>query len=323
MSVLNLFGFEDLKSLKARLGQISPADVTDPKLKRQLGKLQAKQGGFSLLELLIVVAIIAAIAAASSIMINGADKNAKAAVNADAIDATFKSLETFRVLNGGQYPDFFDSLTQEDTAAFTAGAKAAFLSSGLSSMLLSGEVVTTGTTLLALNNVGIKNLQVVNAAAGGSCSALLAAALATDYTTYLRNKAAQVLAGDLYKTGAGVPASPGCGASVALADGALLLAVDTATPATLSRLNLPAGSTNRYYAFGVGPSSTLFNVNYAGALNRPGQDSTLAIDKYNRYVAIFDAGLTATYSADARLVGVLSARGKTFSEELGIWNGAL
>jgi prepilin-type N-terminal cleavage/methylation domain-containing protein len=316
MSVLKLFGFEDLNSVKARLGQISPAELSDPKLKRQLGKLQAKQGGFSLLELLVVVAIIAAIAAGSATMINSADKNAKAAVNADAIDAAFKSIATFKVLNNA-YPDKYDSLQQG--AALATGVKAAYLNSNLQAMLTVEAL--SASSLLPLTNVGITTAFLIDGAgAGNSCTALSAAAVAADYTTYLRNKASKALAGDLFKIGTGIPTAPSCGESAVLAAADLLLRVNTVD---LARVNVNLAATDQVYAFGIGPSSTLFNPSYSGALNRAPQDSTVPIDKYNRYIALFNVGTDLAHPTEAALVGVASARGKVFDEELGIWNGAL
>lgn len=320
MSVLKLFGFEDLNSLKAQLGQISPADVANPKLKRQLGKLQGKQGGFSLLELLIVVAIIAAIAAASSIMINGADKNAKAAVNADAIDAAFKSIASYKVLNNA-YPDKFDSLIQ---GTLDNGSAAKFLHAGLlpgaTNPLLTAGAVLGATRADALTSSGIRYAMVLTAIAGAACANLGPSAVAADYTTVLRNKSLQQLAGDLFKIGLGTVTAQGCGASAAITSNSKLLVVASAY---VQRININLQQSARLVAFGIGPSATLFNPNYAGALNRPGQDSTVPSDKYNRYVALFETGTTATPSTEATLYGVVSARGKTFDQELGTWNGVL
>ncbi|WP_410498756.1 prepilin-type N-terminal cleavage/methylation domain-containing protein [Chitinibacter sp. S2-10] len=273
--------------------------------------MQAKQGGFSLLELLVVVAIIAAIAAGSTAMINSADKNAKAGINADAIDSTFKSIATFKVLNNS-YPDYFDSLVGNSAGDLATADVIKFLSPSLSTMLLSA-VAVSASQLTALTNVGINHLQVVDT---DYCGATTASA-----TLYFTTKSNKALVGNSFKVGTGIPTDSECGASVSVNTAAQLVTLDAANQG--ARLNV--STTNTIVAFGVGPSSTLFNANYAGALYRAPQDSSLAIDKYNRYIAFFDTGLdTAPNVTDgATLVAVVSARGKTFDEELGIWNGAL
>lgn len=58
MSVANIFGFTSDKEVAARLATIQPEQVS-PKLRKRLATLKQKEGGFTLLELLVVISIIA------------------------------------------------------------------------------------------------------------------------------------------------------------------------------------------------------------------------------------------------------------------------
>ncbi len=309
MSVLKLFGFEDLQDLKARLAQVSPEQVSNPQQKKQLKRLQAKQGGFSWLELLVVVAIMATIAAGTAIMINSADKNAKAAVHAAAADGLFKSIATFKVLNN-VYPDKFDSLLYSVLGTNVDGVPATILSAGLTPMFLSQTpgVLTAG-EILSLKNVGINQVSVID----GTKSAANCVDDGTKVQAYINDKTKKILVSNIFKVGdGGTTLGNGCGTLVTI--GALTFHLKLSV-AAVARVNGIAGHT--LVPLGVGSNSNLFDPNKSGALARPPHYSNLKTDQYNQFVAVFDATPT-----DAALVAVITPKGETFEDELAIWEGA-
>ena len=66
--------------------------------------------GFTLLELLVVVAILAAIAGTATIALQDTDARASAAAHVAMMDELNKGVRTFRVLNKNALPNNFDSL---------------------------------------------------------------------------------------------------------------------------------------------------------------------------------------------------------------------
>ena len=57
-----MFSKAKIAQLKTKFSSIDTNDINDSDLRAKAARLKAKQGGFTLLELLVVVAILAAIA---------------------------------------------------------------------------------------------------------------------------------------------------------------------------------------------------------------------------------------------------------------------
>ena len=99
----------NMKSILKNFDRVNANTIDDSKLASRVARLQAKrkQGGFTLLELLVVVAILAAIAGTATIALQDTDARASAAAHVTMMDELNKGIRTFRVLNKNQYPDSF------------------------------------------------------------------------------------------------------------------------------------------------------------------------------------------------------------------------
>ena len=88
--------------LKSRIQAIDAAAVKGRALRRQLAGLKKKEGGFTLLELLVVVAILAAIAGTATVMLQDTDRKAAAGAHvAETFDEVIPLLqETLQVSPG-------------------------------------------------------------------------------------------------------------------------------------------------------------------------------------------------------------------------------
>jgi prepilin-type N-terminal cleavage/methylation domain-containing protein len=97
--------------IKSAISSLDVSTVRGRALKRRFEAIRNKKsGGFTLLELLVVVAILAAIARTATIMLQDTDRKAAAGAHVAMMDELSKGIQTFVVLNGGKYPDIWDSL---------------------------------------------------------------------------------------------------------------------------------------------------------------------------------------------------------------------
>lgn len=80
------------------------------------------QAGFTLIEMLVVIAIIAALAALVIPMIGGVREKASASADIGNQAGLARQILTFAELNGGEYPDIWDSLLTWDETEIPYGA---------------------------------------------------------------------------------------------------------------------------------------------------------------------------------------------------------
>lgn len=315
MSFLNLFGFKSDAEVAGKLAAIESAQVGG-KLGRKLQALKKKQGGFTLLELLVVVAILAAVAGTATIILRDTDRKASAAAHVAMMDELSKGIQTFRVMNNGQFPDVFDSLMARATNDLN-GATAADFSAVVSSDLTGSLAVSAGLTaadVTQLSKFGFTRLRIIstaadpNTAAGtGDCSNANIKALINDTGT----AGEDVSNSNIFRTGIGC----GFATNYTITAGDVLPVWDTSVQANADRIKMPLNS--RVYAFGIGPDSTLFDPQQRGALSNVPTYRHVAQDEYNRFVGLF--GVNATTS-DIELVAVIDGAGDTKDEELGEWD---
>lgn len=299
------------------------------KLKSLLEAKKRNQDGFTLLELLVVVAILAAIAGTATIALKDTDARASAAAHVTMMDELNKGIATYRVLQRNTYPDRFDSLMETATAGDAAAA--------VPLSILGFEAAdgyATGTLPAAVQKImeeaGIKELRYVNAVATsnpggeGDCS---------DIKALVTNRGNDVVAGNIFMS----PAANGCGFSATIDDAA------TTTPAVLywsggtERLTgqqNPAGPASLYnaeknYAYlltGIGPSSSLFDANTLGGMTTVPVYRHVKPNEYNRFIAVWNVG---TYGAAGAIVpagqldltAIVDGALDTKEEELGEWDG--
>lgn len=340
---------EKREALMARFAKVEESQIQDAELRSKFRSLKAKQGGFTLLELLVVVAILAAIAGTATIALQDTDARASAAAHVAMMDELNKGIRTFRVLNKNALPSGYDSLI-ETTSNDTTFAGAAVLSvAAVEDIALTAlpdgaaEIMEAG---------GIASLQYVHADAAsdpadaGDCS---------DIEGLIASRGNAVVAGNIFLS----PDANGCGytwsnedgdgatagfqvngapqvalwgggyervmgeagrsmdAQIAFAAGAITVTLDadadTPDPAALM-------------AVGLGPSSTLFNANDLGGMTSVPVYRHVSETEYNRFIALFNIGTLDGAAAivpgdQVSLTAIVDGAGDTKEEELGEWDG--
>jgi prepilin-type N-terminal cleavage/methylation domain-containing protein len=162
----------NMKQMKSAISRFRAADVSvikDEKLRNKAKSLQAKQGGFTLLELLVVITLLATLATAALVAYEGVGENAADASAATAITTMEGALRNYRAIEG-EYPEQFDNLANVD-ADLTDGNGAMQLMSDETKAFfgqLSVPAATVdagggvfGAIAAALANAGLEELQSV------------------------------------------------------------------------------------------------------------------------------------------------------------------
>jgi prepilin-type N-terminal cleavage/methylation domain-containing protein len=171
----------NMKQMKETISKFRSADVSiikDEKLRAKAQKLQAKQGGFTLLELLVVITLLATLATAALVAYEGLGENAADASAANNIIVSESSIRNFRAVED-VYPNQWDNLANFDGTVDGTNATAATGFTGAASLLdddtleVFGPWVIADTTAgtasatwnavaAALNNVGITEFQTLD-----------------------------------------------------------------------------------------------------------------------------------------------------------------
>jgi prepilin-type N-terminal cleavage/methylation domain-containing protein len=298
------------------------------KMRKSLkAKRIANQKGFTLLELLVVVAILAAIAGTASIALRDTDARASAAAHVTMMDELNKGIHTYRVLNKNELPNRFDSLMQTATSGSAASALSILgfdpadgyavgtINDGVAEILIAGGI----TTLRYANTTAA-----FNPAGDGDCS---------DISGLVSNRGNDVVAGNIFLS----PAANGCGQDETLA--AEDPAVATNDPAVLywnggserltgqpdASATYNADGNNAYLLTGIGPACTLFNTNQLGGMTTVPVYRHVKANEYNRFIAVWNVGTYSTGAvvpaASAELVAIVDGALDTKEEELGEWDG--
>ncbi len=344
----------NMKSILKHFDRIEASSITDAKTAKRVAKLQAKrkQGGFTLLELLVVVAILAAIAGTATIALQDTDARASAAAHVAMMDELNEGIRTYRVLNKNTYPTNFDSLI-ETTSNDTSFTGAALID--IAALEDLQAVTLTVDAAERMSDIGINGLMVAHNDAGsnpdgdGDCS---------DFAGLIASRGNAVVAGNIFLT----PAANGCGYqwqnidSDDTTDGFQL----NGTPSVMiwnggyERIlgfdgiamdaQMTADADGNYTTFtadadddtadpivlmavGLGPSSNLFNANELGGLTSVPVYRHVSETEYNRFIALFNigtfvtGGITYTPADQVTLVTIIDGAGDTKEEELGEWDG--
>jgi prepilin-type N-terminal cleavage/methylation domain-containing protein len=154
-----------MKQMKAAISKFRAADVSvikDEALRAKAQKLQSKEGGFTLLELLVVITLIAVIATAGLVAYEGIGENANAAAAANNVIIAESSIRNFRAIED-VYPNQWDNLA--NLGGQTTGGAMTLLADDTREFFGQYSVAdtTTDTTWQAiaasLASVGITELQ--------------------------------------------------------------------------------------------------------------------------------------------------------------------
>ena len=294
------------------------------------------QDGFTLLELLVVVAILAAIAGTATIALKDTDARASAAAHVAMMDELNKGIRTYRVIKKNELPSRFDSLLTE--AATDPGmlgfdpavdATIATIPTGVQQIMLDGGIASL--MYIDNDNTNIADLEGADATLGLDCSEANIQAL-------ISSKSNAVVAGNIFMT----PAANGCGIELpfdaadddGIADATLSGVFWNGGSERLTGQTDPAGlgtafdaeGNFTYLITGIGPSSTLFNANELGGMTTVPIYRHVKADEYGRFMAVWNVG---TYDAagaiisgdQAELVAIVDGALDTKEEELGEWDG--
>lgn len=294
--------------LSALVQSIDEKAVKGRAMRRQLATMKRKEGGFTLLELLVVVAILAAIAGTATIMLQDTDRKGAAAAHVGMMDELSKGIQTFRVLNQGSYPNNFDSLlSSTDGTSGGTITELSILEGNLAGFL--APYTLSATQLAALNNVGITTSRIINGgltpawgAAGDCAPAALAASI--------ENKDNNVTAQNIFRS----DAANGCGAATSITLDATNNTVVRWDAAQNERVN--ALSTDTVVAFGVGPDSSLFDPALIGALSNVPVYRHVTNVQYNRFITLFKVEGSGV-RGQAIFQAIIDGAGDTKDEELG------
>jgi len=161
----------NIKQLKRAISTFRSADVSilkDDALRAKAQKLQAKQKGFTLLELLVVITLLATLATAALTAYNGIGDSASDTAAANNLLSAQSALNNYRAIESG-YPDQWDNIANASGVDASGGEATgvAILRAGQTSSFLGQWLVTdagTDTSVWkavadAMNAVGIEELQ--------------------------------------------------------------------------------------------------------------------------------------------------------------------
>lgn len=299
--------------LKSTIQAIDTTAVKGRALRRQLTGMKKKDGGFTLLELLVVVAILAAIAGTATTMLHDTDKKAFAAAHVAMMDGLAKGIVNFQQLNSGKYPNNWDSLTSSATGVLAGTAvESILLNEALSDQL--AEHVLTAAEFNALDAVGITAVRVLDESiATHEIDGVATACANTELgiRAIINSKTNDVTSQNIFRAAA----ANGCGAAVSptIATGNALLMWTGGN----TRVNAAAG--DMLIALGAGPDTTLFTAaNYGGLTNTPIYRH-VAGNEYNRFVVLFNVTSDSTKPTNGKATfqAVIDGAGDTKDEELG------
>lgn len=304
--------------------------------KQRLAAQKRNQDGFTLLELLVVVAILAAIAGTATIALKDTDARASAAAHVAMMDELNKGIQTYRVLQRNELPNRFDSLMVSATAV-QAGAGAVGLISAAG--FEATDVVTQAITedeMEILVAAGITELRYINEAAVPPDSvAGTEDCTNVNLQALIASRRNAVVAGNIFMD----PTANGCGYSVELDNAAVIAAPPAVVywnggTERLTGQEDPAGAGTAYdaennYAYlltGIGPSSTLFDANTLGGMTTVPVYRHVKPNEYNRFIAVWKVGAYdaagAVVAADQLdIVAIVDGALDTKEEELGEWDG--
>lgn len=287
------------------------------KLANRIQSRRTKRGqkGFTLLELLVVVAILAAIAGTATIALQDTDARASAAAHVAMMDELNKGIATFRVLNRNVYPTAFDSLLESTNTGFNTdpanqdatpndavGGTVDFVSTFAANEGGDFTIDTIDATIATvIADSGLDSLMYVDASftaytdgssgQGPEDSANKTCALIYGDDGLIMSRSNAVVPGNIFLT----PAANGCGVNANIVSGQSVALWKGNYERILGfpGAQVDAGDTSGapvMMAVGIGPASTLFENGVVGSMTSVPVYRHVSGSDYNRFIALFSVG---------------------------------
>lgn len=136
----------NIKQMKAMVSRFRNADfsgVQDPAMRAKAQTLQAKQKGFTLLELLVVITLLAILATGALVAYDGAGEKAQSSKAANTIAVLDQGVRAYRAVSQ-KYPDQWDNLADPVDAISPAGGDE-YIPEGLQDILGSFNIASAFT----------------------------------------------------------------------------------------------------------------------------------------------------------------------------------
>lgn len=326
------------KQMQSAVRQFRKADLSaikDHKLRTKAQQLQAKQGGFTLLELLVVVTLIAVLATGALAAYEGIGESAQATAASNNTLVADSAIRNYRAVTQN-YPDQWDSLVTSTGGApdFLGEATSAAFANMPLAVSAGGDFREVLDTALA--SVGITTFQLPPAAAVAGVEPNLqhnegatAGAAAETLVTAVTNFAVLPTWG----------AAGGC--DVNSSGGALITtAIDGTTALTAAAGNrqnaindaLESDECNLVIAVGFGHDAAHSTSNSSVAISTAPTFNSKDINpanSYARYIALFHVGqdgdgndniVAGELFARPRLLAVLDTEGNMIDENIAAQN---
>lgn len=155
----------NINQMKSAIAKFRKADLSvikDEQLRNKAKKLQGKEKGFTLLELLVVITLIAILATGALIAYEDVGESAEAASAGNAAATIDRAIRTYRAVEN-VYPNQWDNLL--DSAGSQLTFRAPIMDSFLAAWTpgVSGDGGKGDVMIEMLEESGIEELQVVNA----------------------------------------------------------------------------------------------------------------------------------------------------------------
>lgn len=257
-----------------------------------------RRSGFTLLELLVVIGILAIIGGGLLVAYEGLEDDAVAAQDAFSTSAGDRALRTFNVLNDG-FPNDWDSLLIGDhTATDFNGTELDRLTTELKARILDTAQLTA-LEATALNAVGITSYRVLSTNNGA----------ANNYDNDSNfNDDNVAVPNRIFNDADGANGFYGVSVTFNALDETAT--VDTSTQ--LARL-LSISATDKVVALGIGNMGTITDQSNNGAMSQV-PFSKVENGEYGRYIALFHVSDSGGAFTEARLLGVIDAKGEILDE---------